>query len=313
MFLHRTTPAWSLRALTPFISAVSPSSTGSTALPVPGHHSWPAASCSHLPLGRTRFPPALSQVSMLFPPFQPAQCHLLASSLISLRCRTARLREAGDSRPLKAALFCLRPEPLVEQLSVPLHPSAHICAPLGRAQISTSSEACSTTQPAWRVAALSQPSCTPAPCCATLLQVSIARASPGLRPARDVRRALMGFFCPHRAGGKKQRGSSPLLPNPCSRSEQSSAQRGSPALSLPASFPVKPPAPFQTGQELQSARGHAGLRERRALSPPVPCPEPCGAAARVVREPLVRCAGSSVPGLPCGDGGPAGPGYGAGS
>lgn len=203
MFLHRTTPAWSLRALTPSISAVSPSSTGSTALPVPGHHSWPAASCSHLPLGRTRFPPALSQVSMLFPPFQPAQCHLLASSLISLRCRTARLREAGDSRPLKAALFCLRPEPLVEQLSVPLHPSAHICAPLGRAQISTSSEACSTTQPAWRVAALSQPSCTPAPCCATLLQVSIARAAPGL-PGMSAELLWASFA--HTEQGEKNRG-----------------------------------------------------------------------------------------------------------
>lgn len=64
----------------------------SIAVSVPGYPAWPAAPSR----GKTPCPPPFLGVSMLFDPFRSIQCHhLLANPLISPRCRTAPLREAG--------------------------------------------------------------------------------------------------------------------------------------------------------------------------------------------------------------------------
>lgn len=65
-----------------------------------------------------------SRGSMLFHPFQSAQCHLLASCLFPLCCRIARLHREGHSCSLDNCSSCLsKQEPLVE------HPHCSIPRP----------------------------------------------------------------------------------------------------------------------------------------------------------------------------------------
>lgn len=211
--LCRTTLAWPLCALIPFISLQSPSSRRQhralCCRVVPPGQKLPAA--IRMPLGRTRcLRPSLRSPccfpisARAVPPLGELPYFSLLQNRSAQRSRRQPLFETG---------YLPRPEPLLEQL----YPSSSIPCPTFVGQRSdnchgrAAGPAAPRSQHGGHCPFSAELRATP---CATPLEFSTARASPGLPPAQDVRGALRAYLAQIEQGGKKKRQLSALLRPP---------------------------------------------------------------------------------------------------